>query len=102
MAYCVARSPGVIDPSYPILGPFLAKSLELGLQNEHTLQFNYSKLKVQSSATVDRTCALHAIEHRYGIDHRTVLEIEKLIAEVSTLPVLICHPALLLLRADYE
>jgi len=44
--YALARSPGVIPFSYPILGPFIKKMLELGVESSLRLNHRFKRIEV--------------------------------------------------------
>lgn len=102
-AYALARSPGIIPPSYPLLGPFIEKLLELSIPADVMLPERYKRLKVAPlSSRLDRRTTLTMICDRYSCTVKDILEVEAMISAVRTLPACLFHPLFVTLRdIDY-
>jgi hypothetical protein len=100
-AYALSRSYGNIHPSYPILGPLLAKLEEYGKKSStHTeKRFDY-KMKVTMQNAGLRTACLKAIETRWGITESEVCSFEAHISNLI-LPCVYYHPLLLRIMTEF-
>ena len=103
MAYALARSPGDIPPTYPILGPFLAKLIELGIQSDLKISRGYEKASVNLKHILfDIDSVMDSFLVRYNISRQEILSFHNEVNNITTLPAILSHSVFEKLKIDYE
>jgi hypothetical protein len=122
MAYGLAMGLGEINESFPLLGPFRKKLLELSghefddketmfemlvrlkskLNRQGKYHFGHDEHRISNVLSdVDRSKALEFVEERYGLSQLDVEELEQAIRAVPSLPWFLGDPRWLRLRNDF-
>ncbi len=94
VAFCLARSYGLVPLDYPVFGAFLAALLRLGSdpgRNLGHLEESW-KPKVTTIIVLDREEAVAAMVERYSIEPSWIEEVESLFNGLSSLPAYVEHP----------
>lgn len=94
VAFCLARSYGLVPMDYPIFGPFLAALLRLGMDPGHPLGGLEEswKPKITTIVVLNREEAIAAIVARYNIEAVWIEEVEELFNNLVSLPAYVEHP----------
>jgi hypothetical protein len=92
-ATALAQSYGTVERSYPILGEFLYTMIRLGVVPKTPLRDVAESWKPDiTGVTVSREHVLEAIFIRYGLDTRDVVNFEKLLGGIQSLPAYVESP----------
>jgi len=101
--YSLAKSPGPVPLTYPILGSFLRMMFRFGIENDVKLTSKYYQIVVEERAVDLNLDLIYSVIHdRYGITIDMIKEFEDLCEAVKSIPVVVRSPVFCLLAADYE
>jgi hypothetical protein len=107
-AFQVVAGIGEVDSSFPVLGAFRDKLLQLSGKVEKDLvdhaitDFGFSEHRIQNRKfSIDRPSALSVIGKRYDLSVGDIETLETTISQITSLPWYIGSEALLQFRKDY-